>query len=102
MIGVSVLSDFVYSNWFKYVLELVCMGVKIWVEGCLVIIEGGVLNVVKVKVLDFCVGVVLVIVGLMVKEGVIEVIGVEFIDCGYDYFVINLCFFGVDVWCEME
>lgn len=40
--GVSVLSDFVYSNRFKHVPELVRMGAKIRVEGRSAIIEGGV------------------------------------------------------------
>ena len=42
--GVSVLSDFVYSNRFKHVPELVRMGAKIRVEGRSAIIEGGPLN----------------------------------------------------------
>ena len=47
--GVSVLSDFVYSNRFKHVPELVRMGAKIRVEGRSAIIEGGPLNAPRSK-----------------------------------------------------
>ncbi|MCZ4142469.1 UDP-N-acetylglucosamine 1-carboxyvinyltransferase, partial [Escherichia coli] len=81
--GVSVLSDFVYSNRFKHVPELVRMGAKIRVEGRSAIIEGGELNAAKVKAADLRAGAALVIAGLTVKEGVTEVTGVELIDRGY-------------------
>ncbi|PAF28203.1 MULTISPECIES: UDP-N-acetylglucosamine 1-carboxyvinyltransferase [Paenibacillus] len=100
--GVSVLSDFVYSNRFKHVPELVRMGAKIRVEGRSAIIEGGALNAAKVKASDLRAGAALVIAGLTVKEGVTEVTGVEFIDRGYDHLVTNLRLLGADVWRETE
>lgn len=100
--GVSVLSDFVYSNRFKHVPELVRMGAKIRVEGRSAIIEGGALNTAKVKASDLRAGAALVIAGLTVKEGVTEVTGVEFIDRGYDHLVTNLRLLGADVWRETE
>lgn len=100
--GVSVLSDFVYSNRFKHVPELVRMGAKIRVEGRSAIIEGGALNAAKVKASDLRAGAALVIAGLTVKEGVTEVTGVEFIDRGYDHLVSNLRLLGADVWRETE
>ena len=100
--GVSVLSDFVYSNRFKHVPELVRMGAKIRVEGRSAIIEGSSLNAAKVKASDLRAGAALVIAGLTVSEGVTEVTGVEFIDRGYDHLVTNLRLLGADVWRESE
>ncbi|OOC52360.1 UDP-N-acetylglucosamine 1-carboxyvinyltransferase [Paenibacillus ihbetae] len=100
--GVSVLSDFVYSNRFKHVPELIRMGAKIRVEGRSAIIEGGPLNAAKVKATDLRAGAALVIAGLTVPEGVTEVSGVEFIDRGYDHLVENLRMLGADVWRETE
>lgn len=100
--GVSVLSDFVYSNRFKHVPELVRMGAKIRVEGRSAIIEGGPLNAAKVKAADLRAGAALVIAGLTVEEGITEVTGVEYIDRGYDNLVSNLRNLGADVWRENE
>ncbi|WP_410513024.1 UDP-N-acetylglucosamine 1-carboxyvinyltransferase [Paenibacillus sp. BR2-3] len=100
--GVSVLSDFVYSNRFKHVPELVRMGAKIRVEGRSAIIEGSKLNAAKVKAADLRAGAALVIAGLTVEEGITEVTGVEFIDRGYDNLVSNLRQLGAEVWRENE
>jgi UDP-N-acetylglucosamine 1-carboxyvinyltransferase len=100
--GVSVLSDFVYSNRFKHVPELVRMGAKIRVEGRSAIIEGGKLNAAKVKAADLRAGAALVIAGLTVEDGITEVTGVEYIDRGYDNLVSNLRNLGAEVWRENE
>ncbi|MGN7765683.1 MULTISPECIES: UDP-N-acetylglucosamine 1-carboxyvinyltransferase [unclassified Paenibacillus] len=100
--GVSVLSDFVYSNRFKHVPELVRMGAKIRVEGRSAIIEGSKLNAAKVKAADLRAGAALVIAGLTVEEGITEVTGVEYIDRGYDNLVSNLRNLGAKVWRENE
>ncbi len=100
--GVNVLSDFVYSNRFKHVPELVRMGAKIRVEGRSAVIEGGALNAAKVKASDLRAGAALVIAGLTVKEGITEVSGVEYIDRGYDNLVTNLRSLGADVWRQVE
>lgn len=100
--GVSVLSDFVYSNRFKHVPELVRMGAKIRVEGRSAIIEGSPLNAAKVKAADLRAGAALVIAGLTVTEGITEVSGVELIDRGYDNLVTNLRSLGADVWRQAE
>ncbi|GJM77182.1 hypothetical protein HMSSN036_93980 [Paenibacillus macerans] len=100
--GVSVLSDFVYSNRFKHVPELVRMGAKIRVEGRSAIIEGSKLNAAKVKAADLRAGAALVVAGLTVEEGITEVSGVELIDRGYDHLVSNLRALGADVWREAE
>ncbi|WP_068784415.1 UDP-N-acetylglucosamine 1-carboxyvinyltransferase [Paenibacillus phocaensis] len=100
--GTSVLSDFVYSNRFKHVPELVRMGANIRVEGRSAIIEGGPLNAAKVKAADLRAGAALVVAGLTVPEGTTEVFGVELIDRGYDHLVPNLRALGADVWRETE
>ncbi|MBY9078000.1 UDP-N-acetylglucosamine 1-carboxyvinyltransferase [Paenibacillus sp. HN-1] len=100
--GVSVLSDFVYSNRFKHVPELLRMGAKIRVEGRSAIIEGSRLNAAKVKAADLRAGAALVIAGLTVEDGITEVTGVEFIDRGYDNLVPNLRILGAEVWREEE
>ncbi|MDT3428998.1 UDP-N-acetylglucosamine 1-carboxyvinyltransferase [Paenibacillus forsythiae] len=100
--GVSVLSDFVYSNRFKHVPELLRMGAKIRVEGRSAIIEGCKLNAAKVRAADLRAGAALVIAGLTVEDGITEVTGVEYIDRGYDNLVSNLRQLGAEVWREKE
>ncbi len=100
--GVSVLSDFVYSNRFKHVPELVRMGAKIRVEGRSAIIEGSQLNAAKVKAADLRAGAALVIAGLTVGDGITEVTGVEYIDRGYDNLVTNMRDLGAEIWREEE
>lgn len=100
--GVSVLSDFVYSNRFKHVPELVRMGAKIRVEGRSAIIEGSRLNAAKVKAADLRAGAALVIAGLTVGDGITEVTGVEYIDRGYDNLVTNMRDLGAEIWREEE
>ncbi|KEQ23659.1 UDP-N-acetylglucosamine 1-carboxyvinyltransferase [Paenibacillus tyrfis] len=96
--GVSILSDYVYSNRFKHVPELMRMGAKIKVEGRSAVIEGSQLSAAKVKATDLRAGASLVIAGLTVEGGVTEITGVEYIDRGYDHLVTNLSNLGAEVW----
>lgn len=96
--GVSILTDYVYSNRFKHIPELVRMGARIKVEGRSAIIEGGPLTAAKVKATDLRAGASLVIAGLIVPEGITEITGVEYIDRGYDHLVTNLLSLGAEVW----
>ncbi|MCG7410727.1 UDP-N-acetylglucosamine 1-carboxyvinyltransferase [Paenibacillus sp. ACRRX] len=100
--GVSMLTDYVYSNRFKYVPELVRMGAKIRVEGRSALIEGSRLNAAKVSASDLRAGAALVIAGLTVEDGVTEITGVEYIDRGYDHLVPNLLQLGAEVWRQAE
>lgn len=100
--GVSILTDYVYSNRFKHVPELARMGANIRVEGRSAIIEGGTLNAAKVRAADLRAGAALVIAALTVPEGTTEVAGMEYIDRGYDNLVDNLRALGADVWREPE
>ncbi|RAP73484.1 UDP-N-acetylglucosamine 1-carboxyvinyltransferase [Paenibacillus montanisoli] len=98
--GVSILSDYVYSNRFKHVPELTRMGANIRVEGRSAIVEGGLLNAAKVRAADLRAGAALVVAALTVDGGVTEITGVEYIDRGYDNLVENLRMLGADVWRE--
>ncbi|MDQ1910984.1 UDP-N-acetylglucosamine 1-carboxyvinyltransferase [Paenibacillus sp. GD4] len=100
--GVSVLTDFVYSNRFKHIPELTRMGARIKVEGRSAVIEGGPLTAAKVKATDLRAGAALVIAGLTVTDGITEITGVEYIDRGYDHLVMNLSNLGAEVWREEE
>lgn len=96
--GVSVLSDYVYSNRFKHVPELARMGAQIRVEGRSAIIEGGRLNAAKVRAADLRAGAALVVAALTVEEGTTEISGVEYIDRGYEKLVTQLSNLGAEVW----
>ncbi len=96
--GVSIITDYVYSNRFKQVPELVRMGANIRIEGRSAIIEGCKLNAANVRATDLRAGAALVIAGLTVGEGQTEVTGVEYIDRGYDHLVENLTKLGGKVW----
>ncbi|WP_027086371.1 UDP-N-acetylglucosamine 1-carboxyvinyltransferase [Cohnella panacarvi] len=96
--GVSVLSDYVYSNRFKHVPELARMGANIRVEGRSAIIEGGPLNAAKVRAADLRAGAALVVAALTVQDGTTEIGGVEYIDRGYERLVAQLSNLGAEVW----
>ncbi|MBN2981447.1 MULTISPECIES: UDP-N-acetylglucosamine 1-carboxyvinyltransferase [Cohnella] len=98
--GVSILSDYVYSNRFKHVPELMRMGAQIRVEGRSAIIEGGKLNAAKVRAADLRAGAALVIAALTVDEGVSEITGVEYIDRGYENLVQLFSNLGAEIWRE--
>jgi UDP-N-acetylglucosamine 1-carboxyvinyltransferase len=101
--GVSILTDYVYSNRFKHIPELVRMGARMKVEGRSAIIEGSLLSSAKVKATDLRAGAALVIAGLSVSfGGITEVTGVEYIDRGYENLVTNLSSLGAEVWRERE
>ncbi|MFE5322576.1 UDP-N-acetylglucosamine 1-carboxyvinyltransferase [Paenibacillus sp. NPDC056579] len=100
--GVSILTDYVYSNRFKHIPELVRMGARVKVEGRSAVIEGSILSAAKVKATDLRAGAALVIAGLTVVDGVTEISGVEYIDRGYDRLVANLSELGAEVWRKQE
>ncbi|WP_274648513.1 UDP-N-acetylglucosamine 1-carboxyvinyltransferase [Paenibacillus humicola] len=100
--GVSILTDYVYSNRFKHIPELTRMGARIRVEGRSAIVEGGPLTAAKVRAADLRAGAALVVAALTVPEGVTEIGGAEYIDRGYDHLVDNLRLLGAEVWRETE
>lgn len=96
--GVSVLSDYVYSNRFKHVPELIRMGANIRLEGRSAIINTSKLNSARVKATDLRAGAALVVAALAVQDGITEISGVEYIDRGYDHLVENLSSLGAEIW----
>lgn len=98
--GVSILSDYVYSNRFKHVPELARMGAQIRVEGRSAIVEGGKLNAAKVRASDLRAGAALVVAALTVEDGVTEITGLEYIDRGYERLDEHLRELGAEVWRE--
>jgi UDP-N-acetylglucosamine 1-carboxyvinyltransferase len=100
--GISILSDYVYNSRFKHVPELIRMGAKIKIEGRSAVIEGSSLHAARVKASDLRAGASLVIAGLTVRGGMTEVMGLEYIDRGYDNLVEKLRSLGADVWRERE
>src|SRR5690606_21098425 len=101
--GVSILTDYVYSNRFKHVPELQRMGANIRVEGRSAIIQKSVLNGAKVRATDLRAGASLFIAGLMVPGGgITEIAGYDYIKRGYDMLTNNLTRLGAEVWLESD
>lgn len=95
--GVSVMTEGVWDNRFKYVDQLTMMGAKIKVDGKVAIINGiPCLNSAPVKATDLRAGAALILAGLA-AEGTTEIENVEFIDRGYDRIVEKLSSVGADI-----
>lgn len=100
--GVSILTDYVYSNRFKHIPELNRMGAKIKVEGRSAVIEYARLNSAKVRATDLRAGASLIVAALSTESGVTEISGAEYIDRGYDHIVDNLRSLGAEVTREQS
>jgi len=100
--GTSILTDYVYSNRFKHVPEMLRMGARIRLEGRSAVIEGSSLCAAKVSASDLRAGAALVIAALTVQTGITEIAGVELIDRGYDNMVANLTRLGAVIWRESD
>lgn len=95
--GVSVMTEGVWDNRFKYVDQLTLMGAKIKVDGKVAIISGTErLTSAPVKATDLRAGAAMVLAGL-VADGTTEIENVEFIDRGYDNIVEKLSMVGADI-----
>lgn len=95
--GVSVMTEGVWDNRFKYVDQLTLMGAKIKVDGKVAIINGVEnLNAAPVKATDLRAGAAMVLAGLA-ASGRTEIENVEFIDRGYDNIVEKLSKVGADI-----
>ena len=95
--GVSVMTEGVWDNRFKYVDQLTLMGAKIKVDGKVAIINGvESLNSAPVKATDLRAGAAMVLAGLA-ANGKTEIENVEFIDRGYDNIVEKLSAVGADI-----
>lgn len=95
--GVSVVSEGIYENRFRYVDELVRMGANIKVDVRTAIIQGGVqLSGAPIRAVDLRAGVALVIAGL-IAEGETEISEIYRIERGYDDIVGKLSRLGADI-----
>jgi UDP-N-acetylglucosamine 1-carboxyvinyltransferase len=95
--GVSVMTEGVWDNRFKYVDQLTMMGAKIKVDGKVAIITGvDELTSAPVKATDLRAGAAMVLAGLA-ANGTTEIENVEFIDRGYDNIVEKLSAVGADI-----
>lgn len=95
--GVSVMTEGVWDNRFKYVDQLTLMGAKIKVDGKVAIINGVErLSAAPVKATDLRAGAAMVLAGLA-ADGKTEIENVEFIDRGYDNIVEKLSAVGADI-----
>ncbi len=95
--GISMLSESVWDNRFRYVEELKRMGASIKVDGKTAVIEGGVpLSGANVRATDLRAGAALVIAGLAVN-GHTEIEDIYYIERGYDDIVHKLQGVGADI-----
>jgi UDP-N-acetylglucosamine 1-carboxyvinyltransferase len=95
--GVSVLTEGIYDNRFRYVEELKRMGANINVDGCTAIIEGGKgLTAAPVKAVDLRAGAAMIIAGL-VANGRTEIEDIHLIERGYEDIVGKLRSVGADI-----
>lgn len=95
--GISVITENIYENRFKYLNELKKMGAKVRVEGRTAIIEGvEKLTGAPLYATDLRAGAAMVIAGLA-TEGTTEVMEVYHIDRGYEAMEVKLQQLGADI-----
>ncbi|MCI8388017.1 MAG: UDP-N-acetylglucosamine 1-carboxyvinyltransferase [Clostridiales bacterium] len=95
--GVSILTEGIYDNRFRYVEELRRMGANINVDSATAIVEGGTeLSAAPVKAVDLRAGVAMVIAGLA-ANGRTEIEDIHYIERGYDDIVGKLRAVGADI-----
>lgn len=95
--GSSIVKESVYENRFKFTDDLVKMGAEIKVEGNVAIINGVErLTGAKMSSPDLRAGAALVIAGLA-AEGISEVDTIEYIERGYENFVLKLKGLGAQI-----
>ncbi len=95
--GVSLLSEGVYDNRFRYVEELKRMGAIVKVDGRTAVIEGvGKLSPTQIKAMDLRAGAAMVIAGLASK-GTTEIEDIHHIERGYDDIVGKLRRVGANI-----
>lgn len=97
--GISVITEGIWDNRYRYVDELRRMGAKIQVDGKIGVIEGvSRLTGAPVRACDLRAGAALVIAGLC-AEGRTEVEEIHHIERGYENFVSKLQSIGADIEC---
>ena len=95
--GMSIVSDSVWDNRFKYVDQLTRMGAQIQIEGRSAIVQGTAqLKGAPVKADDLRAGAAMIIAGL-VARGTTEIEEIVHIDRGYEDVVLKLTAVGADI-----
>ena len=95
--GISVVSEGIWENRFKYTEELRKMGANIKVEGKTATITGGSkMTGARMKAVDLRGGAA-VIIAALAAEGTSEITGIEFIERGYHDIVKKLDSLGADI-----
>lgn len=95
--GVSIMTEGVWDNRFKYVDQLTLMGAKVKVDGKVAVITGvDNLSGAPVRATDLRAGAAMILAGLA-AEGQTEIDSIEFIDRGYDNIVEKLSAVGADI-----
>ncbi len=95
--GVSMLSEGVWDNRFRYVEELILMGADIKVDGKLAVIQGPTeFSAAPVKAVDLRAGAAMIIAGL-VASGKTEIENIHHIQRGYEDIVGKLSKAGADI-----
>ena len=95
--GVSMLSEGVWDNRFRYVEELILMGADIKVDGKLAVIQGPTeFSAAPVKAVDLRAGAAMIIAGL-IANGKTEIENIHHIQRGYEDIVGKLTKAGADI-----
>ena len=95
--GVSIMTEGVWDNRFKYIDQLTLMGAKVKVDGKVAVITGvDNLSGAPVRATDLRAGAAMILAGLA-AEGQTEIDSIEFIDRGYDNIVEKLSAVGADI-----
>ncbi len=95
--GISLITEAIWENRFRYVEALICMGANIQVDGRVAVIEGvPELTSAPIRAVDLRAGAALVIAALF-TEGYSEISQVEHIERGYEHFVEKLQSLGADI-----
>ncbi len=95
--GISIITEAIWENRFRYADELLRMGASIQVDGRVAVIEGvPELTSAPVKATDLRAGAALVIAALF-TDGYSEIEDVEHIERGYECFVEKLRKLGADI-----
>ncbi len=95
--GISIVTDSVWDNRFKYVDQLIRMGAQIQIEGKAAIVEGSaLLKGAPVKADDLRAGAAMIIAGLCAK-GTTEIEEITHIDRGYEDVVKKLTAVGAQI-----
>ncbi len=95
--GVSIMTEGVWDNRFKYVDQLTLMGAKVKVDGKVAVITGvEFLSAAPVRATDLRAGAAMILAGLA-ADGQTEIDNIEFIDRGYDNIVEKLSAVGADI-----